>query len=185
MEKIILTGATFVIIVFLLLLNTNTSNTKPINGVANNNYAMPCEDSITVENKDEINLKFDNTIIHDSILTYISWIESKHTPNIISPNGLWYGQYQLAKVRIKEFNNLYGAKYQLEDALNPQIAKEITKGVLIECAKRYYNKFKRNPSVEEILMMHNKGYDGYKYVNGAEYIERYRKQIVIEKQHIK
>lgn len=95
--------------------------------------------------------------------------------NLVGDSGKAFGILQIHKIAVREYNQTYGTKYKHEDMFDEKISKEVCIGLLEKGIDIYKNKYKTEPSEQEIVRMWNGGiYTGYKKSSTIKYWNKYK-----------
>ena len=96
-------------------------------------------------------------------------VESNNDPKAVGDNGKALGILQIWKTYIDDVNRIYKTSYKHSDALNPELAKEITKKYLAFYGKLYEKRTGKPITYEILAKIHNGGPAGYKNPNTNKY----------------
>lgn len=111
------------------------------------------------------------------IMEILKRVESKNTPNAISPRGNYIGVLQISKSCVKEVNTHYGTSYRHRDALSVVISEDIFMKVMKRGIALFKSKYNKQPTEEQIVRMWNGGiYSGYKKPTTKKYYAKYLKK---------
>lgn len=117
------------------------------------------------------------------ILPVLKLVESMGNTKSIGDNGKAYGILQIHKVCVDDVNRIYGTDYTHQDAFEENCAEEIFHLYLQAGIRRFVNKYKKEPTEQDVVRMWNGGvYSGYKRSTTIKY---YRRYLLFKRRHEK
>lgn len=129
-----------------------------------------------------LSLSTNSEVNLNSIWEGITVIESNKDPTAIGDNGMSWGIVQIQKIAVDDVNRIYNTSYTHEDAFDVECAKEIFHLYLYAGIVRFYNKYNRMPTEQEVVRMWNGGiYRGYRRKTTIKYYKRYENNSNINK----
>lgn len=115
-----------------------------------------------------------NNLSH--ITSILKQVESLGDTKAVGDGGKAYGVLQIHKAYVNEVNNRYGTTYTHEEMFDEICAEEVFYLYMRYASKRFKKLYKRSPTEEEIVRMHNGGmYQGHKIKATVKYYKKYLK----------
>lgn len=110
------------------------------------------------------------------IIKVLKFVESQNNPKALGDNGKAKGILQIHEIYVKEVNNRYGTSFTHQQMFDPSIAEEVTTLYMKFFIKYYNKKFKKMPTEQDLVRIHNGGFvKGYKINATKIYYEKYLK----------
>lgn len=119
--------------------------------------------------------------IDDKLLNSIAQVESTGRNGLkkLDTNGLYsYGMFQIQQPYLTDANRILNSSYTVEDVRNnPDISRKVVKAYLSNYANHFKRVHKKNPTMKQIIAMHNGGPNGYKKAAALKYADKVMKKL--------
>lgn len=156
----------FIIIVTLMLSNKVSVENKP----------KPKIKRLKVHTLPEVIIKIKKTFNLKEIVNTLKYTETNNNLHAIGDNGKAFGVLQIHDVCVRDVNRLHNTNYKHKQMFKEKFAEEVTLLYLKSGIKRFKKIYRKSPTEEQVVRMHNGGiYKGYRIKATLPYYRRYLK----------
>ncbi len=108
------------------------------------------------------------------VVNLLKYTETDLNLDAVGDKGKAFGVLQIHDICVRDVNRLYKTDYTHKQMFKEKLATEVTLLYLRAGIKRFKRLYKKNPTEEQVVRMHNGGiYKGYKIAETLRYYKRY------------